>query len=73
MYISELYEMELQYACQRFNNNSPPEFTDQELMSIYLFVMTEQPVLEADISKRDVWQNRPYYGAAIQTLGVQTS
>jgi len=42
MYISKLYEMELQYTCQRFSNNSSPEFTDQELMSIYLFVMTEQ-------------------------------
>jgi hypothetical protein len=34
--------MELQYTCQRFSNNSSPEFTDQELMTIYLFVMTEQ-------------------------------
>jgi len=42
MYISELYEMELQYTCQRFSNNSSPSFTDQELMTIYLFVMTEQ-------------------------------
>ena len=42
MYISELYEMELQYICQRFSNNSSPEFTDAELMTIYLFVMTEQ-------------------------------
>ena len=42
MYISELYEMELQYACQRFSNNSSPKFTDQELMTIYLFATTEQ-------------------------------
>ena len=30
MYISELYEKELQYTCQRFSNNSTPEFTDAE-------------------------------------------
>jgi hypothetical protein len=42
MYISELYEMELQYCCQRHSNNSSPEFTDQEAMSIYLFALTEQ-------------------------------
>ena len=42
MYISELYEMELQYCCQRQSNNSSPEFTDQEVMSIYLFAITEQ-------------------------------
>jgi len=42
MYISELYEMELQYTCQRQSNNSSPEFTDQEVMTIYLFAITEQ-------------------------------
>ena len=39
--ISELYESELQYTCQRFSNNSFPEFTDVELMTVYLFVLTE--------------------------------
>ena len=42
MYISELYEKELQYTCQRFSNNSSPEFTDAELMTVYLFVITEE-------------------------------
>jgi hypothetical protein len=42
MYISELYESELQYTCQRFSNNSSPEFTDVELMTVYLFVLSEQ-------------------------------
>ena len=42
MYISELYEKELKYTCQRFSNNSIPEFTDAELMTVYLFVITEE-------------------------------
>jgi hypothetical protein len=42
MYISELYKKELQYTCQRMSNNSSPEFTDEELMTIYLFVITQQ-------------------------------
>ena len=42
MYINELYKMELQYVCQRFSNNSSPEFTDAELMTIYIFVMSDQ-------------------------------
>ena len=42
MYISELYEKELQYTCQRFSNNSQPEFTDAELMTVYLFVIAEE-------------------------------
>ena len=27
------------YSCQRFSNNSQPEFTDPEVMTIYLYVM----------------------------------
>jgi hypothetical protein len=42
MYISELYEMELQYTCQRHSNNSSPEFTDREVMTVYLFAISEQ-------------------------------
>ena len=40
--ISELYESELQYTCQRFSNNSSPIFTDVELMTVYLYILTEQ-------------------------------
>jgi len=42
MYISELYEKELQYTSQRFSNNSTPKFTDAELMTVYLFVINEE-------------------------------
>jgi hypothetical protein len=30
------------HTCQRHSNNSFPEFTDQEVMTIYLFAITEQ-------------------------------
>lgn len=36
-FICHKYELELKYQCQRFSNNSSPEFTDQEIMTIYLF------------------------------------
>jgi len=39
--ISDLYEIELKYFCQRFSNNNKPEFTDIELITIYIFAMTE--------------------------------
>ena len=42
LYISELYEIELQYACQRFSNNSTAEFTDAELMTVYIFIISEE-------------------------------
>lgn len=33
---------ELHYYCERFSNNSNPELTDQEIMTIYLYVMHHQ-------------------------------
>ena len=41
-YISERYGEELKYQCQRFSNNSTPVFTDEEVLTIYLFVMSEE-------------------------------
>ena len=37
MYICDLYDQELKYYCQRYSNNSNPTFTDQEIMTTYLF------------------------------------
>jgi hypothetical protein len=39
LYLCDLYDSELRFACERFSNNSKPEFTDQELITVYLFVM----------------------------------
>lgn len=39
LYICDIYDAELKHACQRFSNNSEPEFTDQEIMTVFLFVM----------------------------------
>lgn len=41
-YVCDKYEEELQYHCQRFTNNNQPEFTDQEIMTIYLFSVSEE-------------------------------
>ena len=37
-YICDKFE-ELQFYCERFSNNNEPEFTDQEVMTIYLYTM----------------------------------
>jgi hypothetical protein len=39
LYICDLYENELKYLCQRFSNNDHPDFTDQEVITIYLYAM----------------------------------
>ena len=41
--ICDYYDKELCGLCQRFSNNStPPDFTDDELLTIYLYVMIEE-------------------------------
>jgi len=37
LYICNIYENELQHKCKRYSNNNNPEFTDQEIMTVYLF------------------------------------
>jgi len=38
LFICDKFE-ELQFYCERFSNNNSPEFTDQEIMTIYLYTM----------------------------------
>ncbi len=49
-YICKKLEECLQYECQRHSNNSEPEFTDQEIMTIYLFAMDHQKIFK----KKDI-------------------
>ena len=42
LFISDLYDNQLKHTCQRHSNNSEPEFTDPEILTIYLFVASEQ-------------------------------
>lgn len=37
MYICDLYKSSLLFYCQRFSNNSNPEFTDEGVLTVYLF------------------------------------
>lgn len=37
MYICDVYKSSLRFYCQRFSNNSNPEITDEEILTIYLF------------------------------------
>jgi len=42
LYISDIYDKELKFHCQRFSNNAKPKFTDIEILTTYLFVVSEQ-------------------------------
>jgi len=41
-YICEKYDKELKYHCQRYSNNSKPAFSDEEILTIYLYVSIEE-------------------------------
>lgn len=41
-YICEKFEKDLKYCCQRYSNNNEPEFTDQEVMTIYLYIVHQE-------------------------------
>ena len=41
-YVCERYDRELKYQCQRFSNNKEPAFSDPEVLTLYLYVVSEE-------------------------------
>jgi hypothetical protein len=41
-YVSDAFDKELKFSCERFSNNCQPEFTDQEIMTVYLFCISQE-------------------------------
>jgi hypothetical protein len=41
-YICKRYDEDLKYCCQRFSNNQDQALTDQEIMTIYLYIIHEE-------------------------------
>jgi hypothetical protein len=39
LYICDIYDLKLKNVCERFSNNNHPVFTDQEVITIYLFAI----------------------------------
>jgi hypothetical protein len=46
LYICDIYDSKLRNACERFSNNSNPDFTDQEVITIYLYTMNVEQRLK---------------------------
>ena len=40
--ICEKFEKDLKYSCQRFSNNNKQDLTNQDIMTIYLFVIGKE-------------------------------
>ena len=58
MKINNLYDSHLKYSCERFSNNNEPDFTDAEIMTIYIYVM----------NVRKCFQNKSIYEYADEHL-----
>lgn len=41
-YVYKKYNELLKYHCERFSNNDTPVFTDEEVLTIYLFSVYEE-------------------------------
>lgn len=41
-HVCEKFENELKFSCMRFSNNDQPDFTDQEIITIYLFCVNQE-------------------------------
>ena len=52
LYICDIFDSRLKGTCQRFSNNSNPDFNDQEVMTIYLYTMN----VEQRIKIKQIYQ-----------------
>lgn len=42
LYVCKRFDEDLKYYCERFSNYNKPKFSDQEIMTIYLFTIQEE-------------------------------
>jgi hypothetical protein len=42
LYVCKRFDEDLKYHCERFSNNYEPKFSDEEIMTIYLFAVQEE-------------------------------
>jgi hypothetical protein len=72
--VCEQYQGHLWQYCERFSNNAHPEFTDEEVMTIYLFGIIRKrfdvkQIYEYTEDHLSMWfQKLPSYGGYIQRL-----
>ena len=46
LYVCDIYDSNLRNVCERFSNNSNPDFSDQDVMTIYLYSMSMEQRLK---------------------------
>lgn len=50
-YVSDIYDIRLAHLVQRFSNNCSPKFTDQEIITIYLWATLQKQYTKKDVYK----------------------
>ena len=75
-HVCDLYQRELWPYCERFSNNAYPDFTDEEVITIYLFGIMEKRFHVTQIHKHTQdhlfqwFPKLPSYGGYIQRLNA---
>jgi len=74
LFVSQAFKEKLQYYCQRMSNNSSPELTDEEVVTIYLWGIMQNCTRIKDIYNytnnhlRDWFPDLPSYQAYVMRL-----
>ena len=50
-YVSAIYDSRLAHSVQRFSNNCSPKFTDEEIITIYLWATLQKQYTKKDVYK----------------------
>ncbi len=74
-FVSDLYEKKLQYHVERFSNNKRPKFTDEQMITMYIYCTTYEKRLTIrdmyDFTRtylRDIFVNLPSYVAVCNRI-----
>ncbi|MCI6188556.1 MAG: hypothetical protein MSA89_08845, partial [Clostridium sp.] len=60
-YVSDIYDTRLAYLVQRFSNNCSPKFTDQEVITIYLWATLQKQYTKKDVYKYAINHLNEYF------------
>lgn len=70
MYICDTYQPSLKFYCQRFSNNANPIFTDEELLTVYLFCgACQRAILQHQRDTYAFMVPKPTFLSDIQLIG----
>ena len=72
-YVSDIYDTRLAYLVQRFSNNCSPKFTDQEIMTIYLWATLQKQYTKKDVYKYAINHLTEYFPNSLLFSSIKSN